>query len=163
MFVESLAEWEKAALKVAAGTLVKRLGGHEAARLVAGRSPERLNAYQDLHKPDFMPLDVVLRMERAYVEMGGEPIITLLLARQHGLLVVPVPKGEGELGREMARMLREAAEAAARHLEAMQDGRLSEAERAALAEAVQRVHTISAHLCSLLAAPRAPLRAVPAA
>lgn len=144
-------------MKTAARALIDRVGGYDPAEIVAHRGRAQLHAYQDLRNPSFMPADVLLHMERALVEMGGEAILVPLLARRLGLLCVPLPAGEGELAAETAALLRSAGELAARHVEAMADGSLGDAERAELAEAAQTIHAIAARLLALLAGPALPV------
>jgi hypothetical protein len=164
MTADSLANWERDALKVAAGLLIKACGGYDVAEMVAGRSRAVLHGYQDRHAAGFMPIDVLLRLERAVVASGGEPLVTMLMARKHGYVAVRVPTGQGELARDMAALVRQSAEAAARHLEALADGTLSDAERDTIAEAVQRLHGVTTRLLAMLAPGARPaLRVVPAA
>ncbi len=154
-----LTDWEKSALKVTAGLLVRKVGGFDVAELIAGRGRAQLHAYGDMANPAFMPVDVVVRLERFWVEHGGEPIVSPLMARQVGYLQVPVPTSEGELNAELARLLRDAADLAARHIEAQADGALCARDRAALSEAVDRVLGLCMRLRGLLGAPLPAARA----
>jgi hypothetical protein len=155
MFRDNLAPWELDGLKAASRVLIERLGKYEVAALIAGRAASQLHAYANLAKPDFMPVDVLLRLERAYVEGGGRPILSALLARGVGHMQVPVPAGAGEVPRELAALLREAAELAAGHVEASADGALSEQERATLAAHVDVLVALGMRLRAALAGPAA--------
>lgn len=154
MTTDTLAPWEIAALKQMARLAVARLGKFEVAAMVAHRSVSTLHAYQDVRKPDCMPVDVLLRIERALMETGGEPVLVPQLARLLGLLCLRLPEEDGCLSRESAALLRETAEFAARHVEAMADGQICAAEAENLARAAETVHAISGRILAMLRGQR---------
>lgn len=157
---DTLAPTERAAIKAVSHTLITSIGGFDVAELVTGRSRSTLHAYKDGTKPEVMPVDVLLNLERAAVGIGAAPVLTQLLARLNGHLVVPMPAGDGQLDRDSGQMLRAAADFAARQIESMGDGAICDTERAALAGAAQAVHDLSGRILALLAGPALKLRAV---
>ncbi|NKC33482.1 hypothetical protein [Falsiroseomonas selenitidurans] len=156
---DSLADYERAAQKTAFHLLVERVGGYDLAAMIAGRAASVLHGYGNLHHASFAPVDVVVRLERAFVAMGGRPLVSALMARQVGYQQIPVEVGSGELGRAAAALLREAAELAAAHLEAMEDGALTDAERATLAEHLDSLMDAATRCRGILGGPPLPIAA----
>jgi hypothetical protein len=119
-----------ASLKTAFRLLIQRVGGFEAAASCTGASPARLHVMADLQQDDRYPrLDYVADLER----VAGEPLVTSILAgaTHHRLSLLPQAVRGNEL-RAIAATLRRGADLAAEHAEAMEDGRLSDEERAEL-------------------------------
>jgi hypothetical protein len=157
---DSLTDWEKSGLKSASAHLIRRLGGFDLAEMIGGRSRSTLHSYTDLRSDAFMPVDVVLRLERGLLEIGGQPLISPLLARGVHHMQVPIPRGEGVVAAMIGPVLRQAAEIAAQHVEATADGVLTDAERAEGAAHADRLIALATQLRAAYA-PEAPgLRAV---
>ncbi len=139
-------------LKTATHALVRDVGGVDAAAAAARVGRSMLSDYGHPQKPGmFMPVDVVLDLERAL----RRPVVTQQLALAQGYDLVPVEAAEGglvpsalaELGREVSALFGETAAA-------MQDGRLTEAECAALETRGAEARRALAALMSALAALR---------
>lgn len=153
MAEDSLAPWQRSGLKVAFRHLVERVGGFDVAEMIGGRRKSVLHGYANLHDDAMAPVDVVLRMEQALVDVGGQPLVSALLVRSVGYLAVPVPEAAGDLGQISGAVVREAADMAARHVAALGDGKLSDAERAQLAAHCDTLIDFATRMRAVLAGP----------
>jgi hypothetical protein len=107
------------------------VGGLEAAHAVTGYPTSRL---AEAYAPGSVRMP---RVDHAVaLEMiGQQPQVTAVMARLAGCMLVPMPEARGESGAAIASVLRQAGEIGACAAEAMADGRLGAAERAALVDA----------------------------
>lgn len=112
--------------KAASRRLITACGGIDAAASAAGLGRSTMAEYQAAHLVAHMPVDVAFMLE----EFSGAMEITALLARRHGLALVPVEGGPAaSLTRQVSRLFHEAAELGAAHAEALADGNITAAER----------------------------------
>lgn len=125
------------ALKGASAALVRAFGGQEAAAAELGRAQSRLSDWGNPNTPDFMPVDVVLRLEAATHGTPGHPHVSGWLARASGHAVTRLPEA-GAARADGAALLRALGEhAASAHaaseavLAAVADGRVCAKDRAA--------------------------------
>jgi hypothetical protein len=143
-----------AAVKTAFGGLVRAVGGFEAAGACVGAAPSRLHAMADLRQPDFPRADYVADLE--HVAMA--PLLTSVLAGATHHRLLPLPEAvQGTEPRAIAATLREAAELGAEFAEAMEDGRLADAERTSLIERLASVARAADAARTLLAGPVLPI------
>lgn len=138
---------EHRALKTVSHVLVEAVGGVDAAAAATRVGRTVLCDYGRPGQPHFMPIDVVLDLERA----ARRPVVTqqLALLQQHDLVPIAaaeaglVPEALAALGREISALFGECALALA-------DGHLSDAERAALTTRGAEARRALAHLLAAL-------------
>ncbi|MBW6400007.1 hypothetical protein KPL78_19255 [Roseomonas sp. HJA6] len=126
-----LAPAERAAIKTAMRALVEDAGGVEAAASVTRLHFSTLAETYNPHKPDRMPqADVIADLERCV----AQPRVTQVLARLAGYRLMPIGGGAGPVNRSLAEVFRNAADVGAAWATAMEDSRLSSAERQRIAD-----------------------------
>lgn len=140
-----------AAFKALARTLIDAVGGLDAAAAATRVGKSQLGNYQSPHHEQFMPVDVVARLEL----LGGEPLITAELARRAGCRLVPVQAiSGGQLGALLAHLGSEVGDMFATYATAWRDGRISRDEMAAIQRDLQSLiraaSNADAHLCQVL-------------
>lgn len=146
---------ELVALKVAFGLLVRDVGGLEAAHAVTGYPVSRLSEAASLHHRDRWPrVDVVAALEA----LAPDPRVTATLARLSGHVLLPVPRMAGDHAEALAAVFRKFGDLGARTALALADGKVSDAERGELAEALDNAARAIAHARAVLAGPALPLR-----
>lgn len=139
-----------AALRTAWRVLVREAGGLEAAAAATGAAVSRLQAGYDPHQPEKFPrADHVADLER----VTGQPLVTFHLARLSNCTLLPLPAAQGDAGAAIGAVLRGAGELGGRAAEAMGDGNLSAAERAALVERLGALKRAVATAEAVLAGP----------
>ena len=122
---------DRAALKTAFRALVQDTGSLDAAETVCRLHRSAIQECYDPHKPDRMPpADVVADLERC----APHPRVTAVLARLAGYRLLPIGEGGGAVNRSLAEVFRNAAEVGAAWASAMEDSRLSAAERQRVAD-----------------------------
>ena len=121
--------------KVLARGLIEAAGGLDAASAAATRvGKTQLGNYQSPHHEQFMPADVIARLEL----VTGQPLVTTELARRAGYRLVPVEAMTGgQLGELLARLGSEVGEVFAAYAAAWQDGRITRAEQAEIQRELQ--------------------------
>jgi hypothetical protein len=144
------------AIKVAFDTLMDLVGGVDAASAALGYSKSHLSDAASLHHPDRAPrLDHAAELEL----IAGRPLVTAQLARMAGCTLLPLPRAAGTAGAAIAEVLRGAGELGAEAAAALDDGTLTEAERAALAERLDTLARAAVQARAVLAQGKpAPLR-----
>jgi hypothetical protein len=145
------------ALKTGLGLLIRDVGGLEAAASVTGYSHGRLSEAASVHNEARWPrVDHVAELEA----VAGQPRVTFHLARLPGCTLLPMPVAHGDCGMAIGAVLRTAGEFGGRAAEAMADGRLDDAERAALVERLAALKRAVAHAEAVIAGPALKLKAV---
>ena len=118
------------AFKSLALALIEAAGGLHAAAAATRVGKTSLGNYQHRFVDQFMPVDVVARLEA----LAPEPLITAELARRAGYVLVPVaPALGGALHIEMARLGAKVGVVFSAYAEALRDGRVTPAEAAEMA------------------------------
>lgn len=119
------------ALKTASRLVTRAVGGVEPAASVCRVNKTILAAAYDPHQPDrFLPIDVVADLEL----VAADPIVTRVLARLAGYALVPIDPAGGLEAQALVAVFRGASDVGAEFAAAMADGRLSRAERGAIAD-----------------------------
>ncbi|MCW4114769.1 hypothetical protein NPA31_007305 [Aurantimonas sp. MSK8Z-1] len=128
---------QRAALKIAVGQLVDRIGGLESARAVLGLALSLISSYRSPAAEErHLPVDRLLDLELA----AGEPIVTRFLANAHDCDLVP--RGTAAALRDhvemtdVAALIRDSGAVEANLLVAMADGRISHTEKLDLLPAI---------------------------
>ena len=138
-----------AALKTATRLLVADAGGLPAAASATRVSGAHIARAYDQHFDAILaPIDVVADLER----VGGKPRVTAELARLAGCRLVQVPAARGRLGRSVAEVLAGASDVGAAYARATEDGRVTDAERAAIATELAELVAAAEHALGVLAA-----------
>jgi hypothetical protein len=122
---------DRARLKGATRRSVERAGGGTALAAHTRVEPPALSKYAAPHEDAFVPIDVACDADMA----AGAPVILSAMAATLGFRLVPI---EGEpapaIGPAMVgRLIRETGDVSAAVLEALADGRITPAERRAIA------------------------------
>lgn len=113
-------------IKAATRRLITACGGIDAAASAVGLGRSTMAEYQAAHLVSHMPLDVVCVLE----QFSGTVEITALLARRHGLALVPAESSPAAcLTRQVSRLFQEAAELGGAHADALTDGIIDATER----------------------------------
>lgn len=118
-------------LKAASKALIRAAGGQEAAAAETGRSQARLSAYGGPNTPDFMPIDIVLALESVTHGTPGHPLLSRLLAREAGFVLVKLPTSAGndqDWHQAMAAVSKETSEIIERVCHALRDQKVTAAE-----------------------------------
>lgn len=137
---------QRARLKLATREAITELGGVDAAEATSRSNKARLSHFQNLAMPDTPPLDVAADFEAVL----GRPIFTAVMASIAGYALIPMLlEGEGCDVRAIAEVFAACGDAGKEWGVAMQDGQLSEVERAALANKLDRL-AIAAHQAKAL-------------
>ena len=151
MTAASLTAMDTAALKTATRALVLSLGGIEAAALVCRYQKSAIAEGYDPHRPDrTLPVDVVADLERC----APEPFVTAVLARLAGYVLTPIAASAMPETQAVADVGSTSSAAFAEFALGMADGRLSAAERAALADRLLQVNAAAARAVAALLADR---------
>lgn len=149
MTAREIAPAEFRALKVASRSLVRELGTLDAAATVCRWGKSALAEACDLsHGERTLPIDVVADLER----VCGEPVVTRVLAGLSGHVLLPVRGASGPEASAIAHVLAGAAGLGAKFAAAMDDARVSAAERQGLKDALLALHTACADGLAALAA-----------
>ncbi len=93
------------ALKLACREAVLAAGGQEFAASEAGRTQSRISDYLSPNTADFMPIDVVRRIEALGAGRPGHPHVTRALARAQGQLVLRREADRNDPGAPLSRWL----------------------------------------------------------
>lgn len=136
-----------ARINTATIALIRAVGGLEAAATVCRSPVTRLSDFQNPHKPDAMPADVVADLEH----VAGSPIVTTVLATLANHALIPLEAfGEGSDAAAIAEVGRDASLVFAEYARAMADQKLDATERAALADRLAALHRASGAALALL-------------
>ena len=136
-----------ARLKTATALLIRSVGGLEAAASVCRSPVTRLSDFQNPHKPDTIPADVVADLEC----VAAQPIVTAVMATLAGHALIPLDiPGEGSEISAIAEVGRDASLVFAEWANAMRDGALDAKERAALADSLAELARAAGCAVSLL-------------
>lgn len=139
-------------IKLATKALLLGCGGGEAASAACRLGPSHLSEAGSIyHRDRFLPLDVVVALERASEAMP----VTATLARLQGCVLVPVePRQGGDLAALLAHLGREVGGVFAASALALADGHVDDAERADLSAALgDLVAAAHAAIAALAPAP----------
>jgi hypothetical protein len=140
-----------AAIKTATRALVRSVGGIEAAALVCRYQKSAIAECYDPHRPDrTLPADVVADLERC----AAQPFVTAVLARLQGYVLTPMAAPCALEAQAVAEVGSASSAAFAEYAAGMVDGRLSEAERTALADRMVAVSAASARAAAALLAKK---------
>jgi hypothetical protein len=138
-----------AALKTATRLLVRDVGDLAAAASATRVSGAHIARFYDQQfDTTLAPIDVVADLER----VGGNPRVTAELARLSGYRLVRVEAGAGRLGRSVAEVLAGASDVGAAYARATEDGRVTAAERGAIATELAELIAAAEHALGVLAA-----------
>lgn len=85
------------ALKLACREAVKAAGGQEFVAGETGRAQSRISDYCSQNTREFMPVDVLRKVEALSAGAPGHPHVTRALARAQGGAFVPLPDGGGQV------------------------------------------------------------------
>ncbi|NKE43403.1 hypothetical protein HB662_01340 [Roseomonas frigidaquae] len=122
------------AFKALARTLIEAVGGLDAAAAATRVGKTQLGYYQSPHHDQFMPADVVARLEL----LAGDPILTAELARRAGCRLVPVEPITGtQLGALLAHLGSEVGTVFAAYADAWRDGTITLEEKAGIQRNLQ--------------------------
>jgi hypothetical protein len=151
MTAPALTAMDIAAIKTATRALVRSVGGIEAAAMVCRYGKSAIAEGYDPHRPDrTLPVDVLADLERC----AAEPFVTAVLARLAGYVLTPIAASAMPETQAVADVGSTSSAAFAEFAAGMADGRLSGAERAALADRLVAVNEASARAVAALLAHR---------
>lgn len=127
---------EDLALKSRARLLIERVGGLDAAAACSRVSRSVLSGYQSPHVCQFMPVDVIARLE----QVAEAPLVTEELARRAGYALTRSSSTvRGSVPELLARLGGECAELHAAFAKGIADGELCEVDRAAITQEATHV------------------------
>lgn len=98
---------DQLALKAATREAVKAAGGQDHVAREVGRAQSRISDYCSSNAAEFMPLDIIARVEELGAGSPGHPHITRALARRQGDMVLDC--GDGGERYPLAQLLAEVA------------------------------------------------------
>lgn len=130
---------EDLALKARARLLVERVGGLDAAAACTRVGRSQFAAYQSPHHDQFMPADVIARLE----EVAQEPLLTEELARRAGY-ALSRPQGDAAacISQALARLAKESADLHGAVALGLSDGQLCPADEAAIEREAMQVKRV---------------------
>lgn len=136
MKIRPTSDHDRARLKAASGRAIERAGGGTLFSDQTRVEAPVLSKYKAIHEETaFMPIDVAVDCDM----VAGAPIILSAMASTLGYSVAPMAPERVRYAPELVgSLIREAGEASAVILEAMADGKLTEAERAKIAKEIDQ-------------------------
>ncbi len=145
------------AIKAASKSLVGAVGGVEAAENFCRSDKRRLSEYGRPDTDCFMPVDVVLDLEKVAHGTAGYPQVTRFLARQAGYTLVPLPASGpvtvAQVHAALAVAMKRSNELHTQLIEALGDGKVTVEEAQGLldlaleaAESVMLLHALLAQI-----------------
>lgn len=139
------------ALKTSFRLLIDAVGGLEAAHAVTGYPTSRLSEAASPNHLDRWPrLDHVAELEA----VAGRPIVSAVLAQLAGHTLQAATAQPGTPGEALVGVVRQAGDVVSAAAQAMSDGRICEAERAALRDQLGLLDRAVARAAAVLAAAR---------
>lgn len=148
---------QQRAMKAAFRALVEDVGGFDAASALLGYHKGHLSHAASMNHPDSAPrADHALALE----QLAGRPRVTEQMALAQGFTLMPVAPAIGLEGAALAEVLGNAGELGRRAALALSDGRIEDAERAGLVEALGVLARAVGQAQGVIAGPAIKLRSV---